>query len=196
MSDAVRRCPVCEHPSVLGINQAILNGKSYRAIARDWKIGSEASGEFRADHKKVVRHAEKCMATSYQEVQKTNLTAQGEALTARLKYLDEQVDTVIQDALRGHIVMVGDTPMLDDTGKVQHERSIPELRALLAAVREGRQNAALRAKLAGALPEEDPAEMEAAQAALANPEVRRLLAQVEETLAAQAQAAGHNALDN
>ena len=139
----VRRCPVCEHPSVLGINQAILNGKAFRAIARDWKIGSERSGKFIPDHKKVTRHAEGCMATSFQKVQETNLTAQGEAIQARMKYLDEQVDTAILDALKGEPVMMGDTPLLDDEGRPMMRRGIPHVRALLAAVREGRQNAAL-----------------------------------------------------
>ena len=179
----VRRCQVCDHPSVLGINQAITNGKSFRAIARDWKIGSERSGEFRPDHKKVARHAEGCLATSFQKVQETNLTAQGQAITARMKYLDEQVDTAIADALEGELVMVGDAPMLDEDGKPVHRRTISHVRALLAAVREGRHNQALVAKLAGALPEEDLDALERSRKGLEDPVVRRYVQQMEERLA-------------
>lgn len=177
------RCPVCDHPSVLGINQAILNGKSFRAIARDFRVGSERSGEFRPNHHKISRHAEKCMATSFQKLQEANLTAQGAAIQARLKYLDEQVDQAITDALKGEVVMVGDAPMLDEDGKPMERRSIAHVRALLAAVREGRHNAALMAKLAGALPEEDQDALEKARAGLEDPTVRRLVQQMEERLA-------------
>lgn len=194
MSDLSRRCSVCAHPSVLGINQAILNGKPFAAIARDHRIGSEKSGTFKPDHKKVIRHAEGCMATSYQKITETNLTAQGEAIHARMKFLDAQVDTAIADALQGEVVMVGDVPMLDDDGKPLERRSISHIRALLAAVREGRQNAALVAKLAGAMPDEDAEALEKARAGLDDPAVRKLMLQVEELLAERAQAAGENAL--
>lgn len=174
------RCSVCQHPSVLGINQAILNGKSYRAIARDFKVGSERSGTFKPDHKKVIAHAEGCMATSYQKVQEANLTAQGEALVARMKELDEHVDTVLREALEGDPVMVGDVPLLKDDGSPVTRR---QLRVILAAVREGRHNTALRAKLAGAMPEEDQDALEKARQGLEDPEVRRLVQQMEERLA-------------
>lgn len=190
MAEPVRRCPVCDHPSVLGINQAILNGKAYRAIARDYKIGSERSGTFTPDHKKVSRHAEGCMATSFQAVQEQNLTAQGVAIQARMKFLDEQVDQAIQDALEGEPVMIGDTPMLNDDGSPMKVRRASHLRVLLAAVREGRQNQALIAKLSGAVPDEDQDALEAARAAQENPEVRQLLVQVEELLAKAQTAAG------
>jgi hypothetical protein len=183
MSDAVRRCQVCEHPSVLGINQAILNGKSYRAISRDYRIGSERSGSFKADHAKVRRHAEGCMATSFQKVQEANLTAQGEAIHARMKYLDEQVDVAIADALKGEPQMIGDTPLLEDDGSVKMVRSMGHVRALLAAVREGRQNAALVAKLAGAMPDEDADALEHARKGLEDPAVRALVQQMEQRLA-------------
>lgn len=183
MTEPIRRCPVCDHPSVLGINQAILNGKPFRQIARTYKIGSERSGEFRPDHKKVIRHAEGCMATSFQKVQESNLTAQGEAIQARLRFLDEQVDTAIQDALKGEEVMMGDAPLLDENGHPVTRRTISHIRALLAAVREGRQNAALVAKLAGAMPEEDLDALDRARQGLEDPAVRRLVQQMEERLA-------------
>lgn len=192
MADPVRRCPVCDHPSVLGINQAILNGKSFRAIARDFRVGSERSGEFRPDHKKVSRHAEGCMATSFQAVQEANLTAQGAAIQARMKYLDEQVDQAIADALEGDVVMLGDTPMLDDEGQMVRRRTISHIRALLAAVREGRQNQALIAKLAGAMPDEDQDALERARAGLEDPTARRIIQELEERLAELETAAGRD----
>lgn len=195
-SGAVQRCPVCEHPSVLGINQAILNGKSFRSIAEHYRIGSERSGTFRPDHKKVSRHAERCLATSFQQIQKDSLEAQGAAMMARLKYLDEQVDTAITDALRGEIVMVGDAPMLDDDGNPVERRSISHVRALLAAVREGRHNVALVAKLAGALPDEDADALERARKGLEDPEVRKLMQKVEELLADKERRDGHDRIES
>lgn len=183
MSEPVRRCPVCEHPSVLGINQAILNGKSFRAIARDWKIGSERSGNFTPDHKKVSRHAEGCMATSFQQIQESNLTAQGEAIHARMKYLEDQVDTAIRDALEGDVLMIGDTPMLDDDGNPKRVRTTAHLRVLLAAVREGRHNQELVAKLAGAMPDEDQAALERARKGLEDEGARKLVQKLEQRLA-------------
>lgn len=185
MTEPVRRCPVCEHPSVLAINQAILNGRPYRRIATDFKIGSERSGTFKPDHKKVSRHAEGCLATSYQKVQETNLTAQGAALHARLQALDAEVDFAIQHAREGELVMVGDVPLLDDDGTHVYRLTISHLRVLLGAVREGRQNAALAAKLAGAMPDEDLSALEAARAGMEDPAVRRLVQQMEELLAAR-----------
>lgn len=196
MTEPVQRCPVCEHPSILGINQAILNGKSYRGVARDFRIGSERSGTFYPNHKKVSRHAERCMATSFQQIQETNLTAQGVAIAARLAYLDEQVDTAIADALKGEVVFIGDAPMLDDEGKPVERRSISHVRALLAAVREGRQNAALKAKLAGAMPEEDGDALAAARAGLEDPAVRALLHQMEERLAEMEAAQGRDKIES
>lgn len=193
---AVRRCVVCEHPSVLAINAAVLNGKSYRAIARDFKIGSEASGTFRPDHKKVLRHAEGCMSTSYQEVQKTNLVGQGEAIHARMKELEEHVNTVLADALEGRIVMVGDVPMLNDDGSPKRERTTGDLRVIIAAVREGRHNQALIAKLAGALPEGDEGEMDDLRKLLEMPEARALVVKLEGMLAERADREGANKLES
>lgn len=195
MGDAVRRCPICEHQSVSAINAAILNGKSYRRIAEDFKIGSSASGTFKPDHKKVSRHAEKCMATSYQQIQKESLSSQGRAIQERLKHLDDQVDVAIADALEGEVLMVGDAPMLDNDGQPVRQRSVSHLRVLLAAVREGRHNQALMAKLAGALPDEDEAALEAARLGLDNPEIRSLVQQIEELLAKSADAAGQNKIE-
>lgn len=195
MADAVRRCAICEHDSVAAINAAILNGKAYRAIARDFRIGSSKSGTFHPDHKKVLRHAEGCLATSYREVQQESLTAQGRAIQERMKHLDAQVDVAIAEALEGEPLMAGDTPLLNDDGTPQRVRTVAHMRVLLAAVREGRHNAALIAKLAGALPDEDEAALEAARLGMENPEVRALVQQIEELLAAAAQAEGRNKIE-
>lgn len=180
MPEPVRRCPVCEHPSVLGINQAILNGKPFRAIARDFRVGSERSGTFTPDHKKVTRHAERCLATSFQKIQDANLTAQGAAIQARMLELDGHVNTVLKDALEGEPVMMGDTPLLNEDGSPMTRRN---LRVILAAVREGRHNAALLAKLSGAVPDEDHEALEKARAGLQDPQARRIVQELEERLA-------------
>ncbi len=195
MAEAVRRCQVCQHPSVLGINQAILNGKSYLSLARDYKIGSTASGDFKPDHKKVTRHAEGCLKTSYQQVTDQNLSQQGQALTARMKFLDEQVETAIKDALEGEVLMVGDTPMLEDDGSPKRVRTWRDTRTLLAAVREGRQNVVVVAKLAGAMPDDDMDALEQVREGLLDPEVRRLTQELEERLAANQAANGGDRVD-
>ena len=183
MTAPMRTCAVCEHESVSAINAAILNRKSYRSIAVNFRIGSNRSGTFRPDHKKVLRHAEKCMAASFEAVQEANLNVQGRAIQERLKHLEDQVDVAIADALKGEPVMVGDVPMLDDEGKPLYVRRVGHLRVLLAAVREGRHNQELVAKLAGAMPDEDTEALEASRKSLEDPEVRKLVQQVEALLA-------------
>jgi hypothetical protein len=192
----VQRCQVCQHPSVLGINTAITNGKSYRAISRDYHIGSEASGTFKPDHQKVKRHAERCLATSFQEIQKTSMEVQGAAIHVRLKELEAHVDKVIQDAQEGDIVMVGDTPLLDEEGHPRTHRTTSHLRVILGAVRESRQTQALIAKLAGAMPDEDTEGAEAAREGLKDPKVRALVQEMEKRLAELQTEAGHDQVTN
>lgn len=184
------RCQVCEHPSRLAIDQAILNGKSHRAIARDFNIGSGVGTDhFKADHKKISRHIERCMGEAYRAAKEADLEASGLALVNRMKHLDDVVDEVLARARKGEPMVDSDgIPLLDEEG--QPRRLFRET-VLLAAIREARRNTEMRAKLAGVTPEGDEGALEAAKAALASPEARRLLTQLDEALARGDQELSH-----
>lgn len=173
-----RPCSVCLHPSRLAIDQAILNGKGLRPIARDFSIGSGEPGtkSFKPDHKKVERHRDRCMGEAYQAARKADLEASGLALVNRMIQMDEVVDEVIARHRKGEPILEDGVPLLNDDGS-------PMVRfkdaTLLAAVREARRNTEMRAKLAGAMPESNEDDLERLRAGLSNPEVRRLLAEVD-----------------
>lgn len=179
-----RPCQVCQHPSRLAIDQAILNGKALRAIARDFGIGAHPGTEqFRPDHKKVERHRDKCMGEAYQAAKAADLEASGLALINRLKELDEAVDEVLTRARKGEPIYDGEgVTMLMDTDGVTPLMRYSD-RMILAAVQQARKNTEVRARLAGAVTDADPEALERQRAALQNPEVRRLMAQVDEILA-------------
>jgi len=182
MAERERPCQVCQHPSRLAIDQAILNGKAVRAIARDFSIGSGVGTDhFKPDHKKVTRHIERCMGEAYRAAKAADLEASGLALVNRMKHLDDVVDEVLQRVREGDVVTDADgIPMLDDDGQPlrRHKEAV-----ILAAIREARRNTEMRAKLAGVNPDGDPEAAEQARAALASPEARRLLTQLDEVLA-------------
>lgn len=168
------RCRICTHPSMLAINQAILNGKPQRAVARDFDLG---------DHKIVARHV-RHMGDTYQAARDADAEASGMALVNRMKQLDEQVDAVLTRVAQGEVVYDNEgLPVLDPSGDgTQFLRRHREA-TILAAVREARRNVEMRAKLAGAIPEGDDEALNKARAALASPEARRLLAELDRTLA-------------
>lgn len=182
MSERERPCQVCQHPSRLAIDQAILNGKAVRAIARDFSIGSAVGTDrFKPDHKKVTRHIERCMGEAYRAAKAADLEASGLALVNRMKHLDDVVDEVLERSRKGTpVVDTEGIPLLDDEG--QPRLSFKEA-TILAAIREARRNTELRAKLAGVEAGGDPDEADRARAALASPEARRLLTQLDEVLA-------------
>lgn len=179
-----RQCAVCGHDSRAAIEQAILNGKAMSQVARTfgflYRRGKD--GEMVGDHKIIQRHRDQCMPDAYQRAMADRDNETGTAIAARLRRLDEEVDKVIEDANRGKPVLVGDIPLLDDDGRqvVAHD-----WRLLLAAVREGRANAELLAKLSGKV-EGENTDLDAIRAHLADPKARRLLAELE-ALAAETQ---------
>jgi hypothetical protein len=178
---AERPCAVCQHPSRLAIDQAILNGKALRAIARDFRVGSERSGTFREDHKKIERHRDKCMGEAYRAAKEADLEASGLALVNRMKELDEAVDEVLTRSRSGEVVYDGEgiAPLLNEDGT---ERKRYSDRTILAAVREARRNTEMRAKLAGAVPDGDPESLDRQRAALENPKARKLMAELDALL--------------
>lgn len=175
-----RPCQICQHESRLAIDQAILNGKGIRAIARDFNIGSGKPGTdtFKPDHKKVTRHIENCMGEAYQAAKEADLEASGLALVNRMKMLDEVADEVIARHREGIIVLGDDgLPVLDPTSG-QYVRQYKDS-TLLGAIREARRNTEMRAKLAGAVVDGPGDLLDRNRAALASPEARRLLAELD-----------------
>lgn len=178
-----RPCQVCLHGSRHSIDQAILNGKGLRAIARDFGIGSGEPGTdtFRADHKKVQRHRDRCMGEAYQAAKAADLEASGLALVNRMKELDDAVDEVLRRSREGYDLVGSEgVPYLDSDGKPLKRY---DDRTLLAAIREARRNVEMRHRLSGATPDGDPEALERQRELLAKPEVRRLMAQIDELLA-------------
>lgn len=172
-------CEVCQHPDRGAIDMALVNGKSLRAIARDFAIGTPAAG-----HHKVARHRDQCMADAYQSQTAAVVEASGAALVDRMRHLDDVVDEVIRRAREGTVLRDEHGPMMDDDG-----RPIRTYKdgTILAAIREARRNTELRARLAGAMTEGDEEAMAAARLALQSPEARRAVQDLEAMLADEAQ---------
>lgn len=175
-----RPCSVCQHPSRLAIDQAILNGKALRAIARDFGIGSGEYGtdSFKPDHKKVERHRERCMGEAYRAAKAADLEASGLALVNRMKELDEAVDEVLNRARSGEVVYDPEhiAPLLDEDGRPLRRYND---RTILAAVQQARRNTELRAKLAGATEDTDPEALERQRQMLGDPKARKLMAELD-----------------
>lgn len=179
-----RPCAVCIHPSRAAIEQAILNGKAASGIARDFgftytRRTGEKAGEEAPDHRIVTRHRDQHMGKAYATAVAEREVQSGVAIAKRLEVLDEKVDLAIEHALEGEPVLVGDAPLLNDDGTQVMRR---DWRLLLAAVREGRANAELLAKLAGRT-ESDTPDLDAIRQHLGSPEARKLLQQLEELAA-------------
>lgn len=177
------RCRVCQHPDRAAIENAILAGKPKNAIARTFGLGytSKKTGKFEPDHKLVTRHVNGCMPDAYQAAMEESKTAHGVAIATRLRHLDDVVDEVLEETRKGYPVTSSDgTPLLNPDGSPVVRR---DSRVILAAVKEARANAEMLARLSGAAPEDADDAANAARAAVQDPEVRRLLTQVEEHLA-------------
>lgn len=175
-----RPCQVCQHASRLSIDQAILNGKALRAIARDFGIGAHpGTDQFRPDHKKVERHRDKCMGEAYRAAKDKNLEESGLALINRLKELDQAVDEVLARSREGEPIYdaEGIQVLLEEDGVTPRKRY--NERMILAAVQQARKNTEVRARLAGAVPEGDPEALERQRLLLGSPEARRLMAELD-----------------
>lgn len=181
---ADRPCSICSHPSRLAIDQALLNGKGLRPTAVAFGIGSGEFGtpSFKPDHKKVQRHIDKCMGEAYRAAKEADLVQSGRAIILRIQQMDEIVDEVLAQEREG-------VPITDEHGVVLHPVTGEPImrrnnRVVLAAVAESRKNNEFLAKLAGALPEGDEDAASKARAALADPNVRKAMADVDAAMAA------------
>lgn len=176
MSTGARLCAICSHPDRDAIEQAVVNGKSHRAISRDFGLGPASASPWQ----KVARHVKQCMGESFRAAREAVQVASGEALVERMRHLDAVVDEVIARARKGEEVRDENGPMLDAEGRpiVKHRDPV-----LLAAVREARRNTELRARLAGALEEGDELAVAEARRALESPDARKLVSQLEATMA-------------
>lgn len=181
-----RPCAVCLHPDRLSIDQAVLNGKGLRAIARDFNIGSGEPGTetFKADHKKVQRHRDRCMAEAYKAAREADKERSGAALVNRMLELDQAVDEVLRRSREG-------APVFDADGRavLNPNTGMPVLaysdRLILAAVQQARRNTEMRAKLAGLDTGQDDDTLAIQRARLSDAKARRLLTELDE-LTAQA----------
>lgn len=176
-----RPCQVCSHPSRLAIEQALINGKGLRPVSRDFGIGSGEFGTdtFRADHKKVEKHRDRCMGEAYRLAREKGEVDAGKAIGDRLNYLDEVLDEAIARLRAGEVVFFDGAPLLNEDGSQKRRwKDTP----LLMAVNEARHNLELRHKMAGALTGEAGEGVDAAREALGNPETRKMLAALDEAL--------------
>lgn len=164
-------CPVCAHPSRAAIDQALVNGKSMRGLARDFDLG---------DHKKIARHRDKCMAEAYQTARKESVEVAGNALSRRLDELDAVVDESLGRLRAGKKVIRDDLPVLLDDGTHLMYYDEP---GLMRTIREARRNLDTRMRLAGIGADGDESEVAAARAGLEDPEMRRLAIEWEKRLA-------------
>jgi hypothetical protein len=176
------RCPVCSHDSRAAIEQAILNGKPKAQVALTFGFtyvrGSDQ--KVMGNHKVITNHLDH-MGDDFRKAMEDRDLASGEAMAARLRVLEAEVDGVLERANRGEVVMVGDVPLLDDEGRqiMRYDN-----RLILAAIAQARANVELIAKLAGKV-ENDPTDLDSVRQHLRSPEARRLLARLEELAAAQ-----------
>jgi len=188
-----RPCSVCSHPSRLAIEQALVNGKGLRPVARDFGIGSGVHGtdSFRADHKKLERHRDRCMKEAYHRAREAGEVEAGAAIATRLNELDGVLDEVIARLRAGEVIMLDGQPLLNEDGSLRRRwKDTP----LLMAVNEARHNLELRHKIAGALSGADEDGLDAARQALATDAGRKALQELEETLARiEAEGAGKGA---
>lgn len=179
------KCTICWHPDRQAIEQQIINGKPLRQIAIQWgwSYTNGKTGKVEGDHKRVSLHRDKCMAADYAYATGADKAETGFAIQARLDELDRHIDTVLKRRLAGHPVEVEGVALLNEDGSPQ---LVYDDRLILLAVREARRNLDARWRFASGLPEPDKDSMEQARQAMADPEVRRLLQTVEETLARHA----------
>lgn len=176
-----RPCQVCSHPDREAIEQAILNGKSQREVARTFTIGYNRDDpeRFYPDNKIVARHMDDCMGDAYRAVQAEDAAASGRAMLYRLHRLDEVVDEQIARLREGTVVKMDGVPLLDDDGRPVRRFSEADIRG---AVREARRNLELRSRLAGVTPEGDPDAADDARRALTDPMIRKAISDVEQML--------------
>lgn len=158
-------CSVCAHDDVHSIDQAIVNGKALAQIARQFGF---------RDPKTIARHRDRHLKPAVQAAAEHLRDARHGSLVAdRLARLDEAVDEVLRRAREGEEVRYD----LPDGESVT--RTVFDERTILAAVREGRQNAMALAELMGEVPG-DRESAEAARRALDDEGTRRLAAELEE----------------
>jgi hypothetical protein len=168
-----RRCVVCTHPDRQAIDQALINGQSFRKVAGTFGIRS---------HNTVRDHHDKCLGDAY-ALAVSKITGENAlAIAGRLRYLDEVVDEVIERNREGKVRL--DENGLPILGHDGHQVVDYDDRAILSAVREGRANLETLGRFSnGQEPDPDTAALDVAKAGLGNPKVRALLAQAEAELA-------------
>lgn len=185
-----RPCQVCAHPDREAIEQAIVNGKSLREVARTFVIGynRDEPERFYPDHKIVSRHVDECMGDAYRAAVADEVVNSGKVLLDRLAALDEVMDEQITRLRKGVVQRQDGVPLLNPDGSEVKRYAEADIRG---AVREARRNLELRSRLLGATPEGDPDAADDARRALGDPEVRKAISDLEQMLGDHARVQGN-----
>lgn len=158
-------CTVCRHDERLVIEQMLVNGKSHQSIADRFGVSRSA----------VQRHGAKCVPDVIAQAKQAEAELRGLRIVDRVRRFDQYVDEVIERARNPEPVV----EVLANGETVTHPVP-PNDRIILQAIKEGRANAELVAKMLGDLPPEDGADK--ARKALLDPETARMVAEVEERI--------------
>lgn len=180
-----RPCQVCSHPDREAIEQAVVNGKSQREIARTFTLGYNRDDpeRFYPDNKIVARHIDQHMGEAYRLAVADDQVALGRALTERLAHLDQVIDEQIARLRAGVVVKRDGVPLLNDDGSEFRTFSEADIRG---AIREARRNLELRSRLSGVTPDGDPDAADDARRALASPGARKMISELEQYLGSDA----------
>jgi len=85
-----RSCSVCSHPDRAQIDAALIEGGSYRDIARQWRVSKDAV----ARHKPHIEMA----VAKVQEARETEVMSDAAGLSARLTSLTETAQRLLRNA--------------------------------------------------------------------------------------------------
>ncbi|HEV2125886.1 MAG TPA: hypothetical protein VGW38_24275 [Chloroflexota bacterium] len=86
-----RRCTVCTHPDLATIDEALVSGAVFRAIAQRFALSEDALKRHKADH------LSKSLAVAQQQAE----IVRGDALTNRLAWLDNETVALFAQAKSG-----------------------------------------------------------------------------------------------
>lgn len=161
------QCSICQHPDRAAIDQALANSRSKTKIAEQFGVSYDAL------KRHAIKHAEPAISAAVQ----ANKAALVASLTERLKRMDEIVDGVLVRTLNPQ----PETVVLENGDTLTQTPPINE-RVVLAAIREARGNAELVARYLGGEPP-DEQDAEHARRVLADPDLARRAAELEELAA-------------
>jgi len=84
----MRRCTICQHPDLAKINEAIVRGESYRAIALQFRVG----------HMAVSRHARNHLPATLVEAKGAEDAANADTLLSQVCSLRDHTLGILKKA--------------------------------------------------------------------------------------------------